>query len=128
MGRNTLIEGLKRQAQALKQEVTALFLAYTRHRIPFWAKVVAIITVGYAVSPIDLIPDFIPLLGYLDDLVLLPLGIALAVRLIPPDTMAQCRSEAKELLKENLPAGRIAALVIVLIWAALGWVVITKLM
>ncbi len=117
-----------RHADALKHEVTALFLAYKNHDIPFWAKVVAIITAGYAMSPIDLIPDFIPVLGYLDDLILLPLGIALAIKLIPPDIMAQCRIEAQDLFKDNPPINRVAAFIIVLIWAAIAWVLIMKLM
>jgi len=128
MGWKALWEKWKRYGAALKHEVTAVFLAYKKHDIPFWAKVVAIITAGYAMSPIDLIPDFIPVLGYLDDLILLPLGIALAVKLIPPEIMAQCRIEAENLFKDYRPINRIAAFIIVLIWAAIGWVMITKLM
>lgn len=128
MGWKNAWEKWKQHGRALKHEVTALFLAYTKHDIPFWAKAVAIMTVGYAMSPIDLIPDFIPVLGHLDDLILLPLGIALAVKLIPPEIMSQCRQEAEDLFKDTPPMSRTAAAVIIFIWVGLGWLLIAKLM
>ena len=77
----------KMRARQLQAEVYALYLAYRDPRVPWYAKAVAACVVGYALSPIDLIPDFIPVLGYLDDLVLIPLGIALVLRMIPPAVM-----------------------------------------
>ena len=81
----------KARRRQLQAEVYALYLAYRDPRVPWYAKAVAACVVGYALSPIDLIPDFIPVLGYLDDLVLIPLGIALALRMIPPAVMDECR-------------------------------------
>jgi uncharacterized membrane protein YkvA (DUF1232 family) len=99
----------------LKREVYALYYAYRDRRTPWYAKVVAALTVAYALSPIDLIPDFIPVLGYLDDLVLIPLGLTLAVKLIPPDVMAEARDKAQAAAQR--PVSWIGAVVIGLIWA-----------
>ena len=82
----------QQRARQLKRETYALYLAYRDPRVPWYAKVLAVCVVAYAFSPIDLIPDFIPVLGYLDDLVFVPLGISLALRLIPPEVMAECRA------------------------------------
>ena len=76
--------------------------------------------VAYALSPVDLIPDFIPILGYLDDFVLLPLGIALAVRMIPADVLMECRESARQGCKSRLPVSRITGVMIVLVWVALS--------
>lgn len=105
----------KDRARALKREVYALYYAYRDRRTPWYAKVVAALTVAYALSPIDLIPDFIPVLGYLDDLVLIPLGLTLAVKLIPPDVMAEARDKAQAAAQR--PVSWIGAVVIGLIWA-----------
>jgi len=96
----------------------ALVLAYRDPRTSWGARLVAALVIGYALSPIDLIPDFIPVLGALDDLVLIPLGVALAVRLIPPDVMADARLHAQE--EGSRPVSRAAAVVIVLIWIGLA--------
>lgn len=113
---------LRGWARRLKGEVAALFLAYRRRDTPLPAKVAAALTVGYALSPVDIIPDFIPVLGYLDDLVLLPLLIALCVRLIPKEILAQCREQAKDLWRAGRPKSWGFAAVILLVWAlALGW-------
>lgn len=93
-----------------------MWFAYKDKRTPWYAKVFAIIVVAYAVSPIDLIPDFIPVLGYLDDLILIPLGIALALKLIPAQVMADARRQAQDHLIANKSFGWIAAVVIILIW------------
>ena len=93
MGR---LERLKAWAGRLKTELRALSLAYEDPRVPTHARVLAIVVVAYAFSPIDLIPDPIPVLGYLDDLILVPLGIALAVRMIPPEVLAECRAKARD--------------------------------
>ncbi len=89
-----MIARLRRWARVIKRDVLALYLATRDPRVPWYAKAMAACVAAYALSPIDLIPDFIPVLGYLDDLILLPLGILLAVRLVPPATMAELRAEA----------------------------------
>jgi uncharacterized membrane protein YkvA (DUF1232 family) len=115
----------------LKQETYALYLAYRDPRTPWYAKLLAGAVVAYAFSPIDLIPDPIPVLGYLDDLVLVPLGIALAIRAIPAPVLADCRQQAANSLAEGKPVNRIAAAAIILIWlvlAALGILMIVRAM
>jgi uncharacterized membrane protein YkvA (DUF1232 family) len=105
---------LKIWARALKRDVLALWIAARDSRTPWCAKAVAACVAAYALSPIDLIPDFIPVLGYLDDLLIVPLGIALAVRLIPPELMVDFRRDAA--LQASKPRSYGAALVIVAIW------------
>lgn len=116
---------LRQWAATLKQDTYALYLASRHPRVPWAAKLVLVAVVGYALSPIDLIPDFIPVLGYLDDLLLLPLGIALAIRLIPPAIWQECRDTARTRLATAPPRSRTAAAVVGLIWTAiagiLGW-------
>jgi uncharacterized membrane protein YkvA (DUF1232 family) len=111
------LERWKTWAKSVKLEAHALFLAYRDPRTPWYAKALAICVVAYALSPIDLIPDPIPILGYLDDLMLLPLGILLVRRLIPPDVMADCRRQAAD-RQPGRPKTWPAAVIIVLIWAA----------
>lgn len=89
-----MLEGLKARARALKRQVTALYLAFCDPRTPWYAKAIAAVVIAYAVSPIDLIPDVIPVLGMLDDLLLIPLGVALAVKLIPAPVWRQSREQA----------------------------------
>ena|SRR5258705_13426492 len=86
----------KERARALKREIKALWVAYRDPRTPRTAKLVAGIVLAYAISPIDLIPDFIPVLGQLDDLLLVPLGIALVIKLIPPEVLADARAQADD--------------------------------
>jgi uncharacterized membrane protein YkvA (DUF1232 family) len=105
-------------AGGLKRDMAALWLAARDPRTPWQAKAVAGIVAAYALSPIDLIPDFIPVLGYLDDLILVPLGIMLAVRLIPPGLMAEFRQTAR--LRAEQPASRGGALAVVTVWIALA--------
>ena len=112
----TLNQRLKQWARKLKSNVIVMYFVLKHPQTPFYAKIIAAIIVGYALSPIDLIPDFIPVLGYLDDVILLPLGIALAIRLIPINVLDACRAEAKSnplTLKPNI---RAAAYVIVMLW------------
>ena len=90
----SLLEKLKRWAEILRGNIKALSLARKDPRVPWVAKAVLVLVVAYALSPIDLIPDFIPVLGLLDDLILLPLGIALAIRLMPKDVWAECQLRA----------------------------------
>ena len=106
------------QARLLKREVYALYFAIRDPRVPWYAKALAGCVVAYAFSPIDLIPDPIPVLGYLDDLVLIPLGVLAVRRMVPDQVMTECRVKAQALIEK--PANWIAAAVIVLIWLALG--------
>jgi uncharacterized membrane protein YkvA (DUF1232 family) len=109
---------LRRCADEITRDVYAIYLARRDPRVPWYAKALAVCVAAYAVSPIDLIPDFIPVLGYLDELVLLPLGILLVVRMIPVEVMAEHRARAATALER--PAGKAAAAVIVAIWAVLA--------
>ena len=115
-----LAEKLKGWARRLKAELYALYLAYRDPRVPLYARVFAAVVFGYAFSPIDLIPDPIPVLGYLDDLVLIPLGIALSVRMIPEPVLAECREKASRLSAGSRPVNRVAAGAIVAVWLALA--------
>ena len=114
------VEKLKKWAGRLKTEVHALYLAYRDPRVPLYARVFAACVVGYAFSPIDLIPDPIPVLGYLDDLILIPLGVALAVRMIPEPVLAECREKARRASRESRPVNRVAAVAVVAVWLALA--------
>jgi uncharacterized membrane protein YkvA (DUF1232 family) len=116
----SFLETWKARARQLKTEVYALYLAYKDVRTPWYAKVFTAVVVGYAFSPIDLIPDPIPILGYLDDLVLIPLGAYLAVKMIPPQVMEESRAKAKEVLAQGNPVNKVAAVVIMLIWIGLA--------
>lgn len=113
-----MVWNLKKRVRLLKQDIHALYLAGRDARVPWYAKLVVAVVAAYAVSPIDLIPDFIPVIGYLDDLVLLPLGIWLAIRLIPADILADCRERAG--LASEKPTSRRAACVIVLVWVSIA--------
>ncbi len=117
-----VIERWKEQSRRLKVEVYALYLAYKDPRVPWYAKLFAACVVAYALSPIDLIPDPIPILGYLDDLVLIPLGVLLVRRMIPDIVLAECREKAKDLAER--PTNWIAAAVIIAIWVLLAAAVI----
>ena len=114
----SLIGRLKRWAQRLRVEVYALYLAYKDPRVPWYARAVAAVVVAYAFSPIDLIPDPIPVLGYLDDLVIVPLGVALAIKMIPPQVLAERREEARGV--KDRPVSRVAAVVVVAVWITLA--------
>jgi uncharacterized membrane protein YkvA (DUF1232 family) len=108
--------GWRLRAGLLRRDTYALYLAYRDPRVPWYAKVWAACVVGYAFSPIDLIPDFIPVLGYLDDLVLVPLGVVLAVRLVPPEVWRECRARSEEAMRASRPVSRVAVVVILIIW------------
>jgi uncharacterized membrane protein YkvA (DUF1232 family) len=114
----SVLARLKTWARALKRDVHALYLAGRDPRVPWFAKLLAIIIAAYALSPIDLIPDFIPVLGYLDDLLIVPLGIWLVVRMIAPPVMAQLRQKAAQAGEK--PKSTAAAVGVVLIWIALA--------
>jgi uncharacterized membrane protein YkvA (DUF1232 family) len=112
----SFLQSWKRKAKELKTEVYALYLAYRDPRVSWPARIFAGIVVAYAFSPIDLIPDPIPLLGYLDDLILIPIGAVLARRMIPPLVLEECRIKAKEVMAVGKPVNWIAAGVIISIW------------
>lgn len=114
MPRRNLVAVAIARARDLRRDVVALWLGARDPRVPVTAKLLCALVAGYALSPIDLVPDFIPILGYLDDLLLLPLGIWLAVRMIPAPVMADLRLQANELSKR--PVNRIAAVLIILVW------------
>ncbi len=110
-----MLESWKRRAQALRADTYALYLAYRDPRTPWYAQLFAALVVGYAFSPVDLIPDFVPFLGYLDDLVLVPLGVLLALKMIPPDVWAESRQRAREEMISGRPV-RWAAVVVIATW------------
>lgn len=113
---------LRSRVRALEADTYALYLASRDPRVPWPAKAVAALTAAYALSPIDLIPDFIPVIGYLDDLVLVPLGIALAIRLVPPAILAEHRAEAALRFAQGGPRSRLGAIFVVLMWVlAVAW-------
>ena len=115
-----ILNNLKKRVRHLKGETFALYLAARHPETPWYAKLFVGGVVAYAFSPIDLIPDFVPVLGYLDDLILIPLGIAVAIRMIPPDVLAECRARAQALMASGKPVSRIAAAVIIGIWLLLA--------
>ena len=119
-----MLSRIKSWASRLKRDAHAIYLASRDPRVPWYAKALAIAIAAYALSPIDLIPDFIPIIGYLDELILLPLGIWLVVLLIPPDIMVECRARADE--AGQRPTSRAGMVAIILLWIAgalvLGWI------
>jgi uncharacterized membrane protein YkvA (DUF1232 family) len=114
-----LLLRLKAWAKTIRRDILGLWVAARDPRTPALAKIVAGLVVAYALSPIDLIPDFVPVLGYLDDLIILPLGIVLAVKLIPAALMAEFRAAAEGLSRRR--AGWIAAATILALWLVVGW-------
>ena len=115
---------LMEKREQLKIDIPAVFLALGEKKTPWYAKIFAAITVAYALSPIDFIPDFIPVLGYLDDLVILPLLVALTVKFIPTDVFADYRERAKDMWKDGKPKRWYYAIPIVLIWALIVFLVV----
>jgi uncharacterized membrane protein YkvA (DUF1232 family) len=118
-----MLATLRRWAKLLKSDIVALWFAYRDPRTPWHAKAFAVLVVAYAFSPIDLIPDFIPVLGFVDDAILLPLGIWLALKLVPAPVMEAARAQAAAWLAARQPKPRnwVAAAVFVALWCALAW-------
>jgi uncharacterized membrane protein YkvA (DUF1232 family) len=104
----------REKARSLTREVYALYFALRDSRVPWYAKALAAVVVGYALSPIDFIPDFIPVLGYLDDLLLIPFGVMAVRAMIPASVLAECREKAAQASEK--PTSRVAAVVIIVIW------------
>lgn len=126
-----MLERARAWAKNIKRDAMALYLAARDPRVPWYAKALAMALAAYALSPIDLIPDFIPVLGYLDDLVILPLGIMLVVRLIPAPLMAEFRAQAQT--HPTIPRSHVAAVIVVAIWIAalsllIWWLVARQMM
>lgn len=115
-----IFAGWKQRAAELQKEIYAIYLAAKDPAVPWYAKVLAACVVAYAFSPIDLIPDPIPILGYLDDLILVPLGIYLVLKMIPNEVMAECREKAAKTMSQNRPRNWIAAGIIIGIWIILA--------
>jgi uncharacterized membrane protein YkvA (DUF1232 family) len=114
---------LKEKARQLKNDTYALYLASKDRRVPWYAKAFVILIVAYALSPIDLIPDFIPVLGYLDDLIIVPAGIWLALKMIPKDVLDDCRERAKQEMGKN-KKNWFGAIIVIAIWALILGLVI----
>jgi uncharacterized membrane protein YkvA (DUF1232 family) len=107
---------LRQWAKNLKRQTYVLYLAYKDPRTPWYARVFTACVVAYAFSPIDLIPDFVPVLGYLDDLILVPLGVAIALKLIPAEVLSDSEQEAQRLIEQGKPISRVGAAAIIMIW------------
>lgn len=121
--RKTILQTLKAMAKKMKQNLLVLYLAYRDPRVPLAAKIMAVCVVAYAFSPVDLIPDFIPILGYLDDLILVPLGVYLTLRLFPSEILEEYRAQAEEHRKDGKPKNWITGALIISLWVVLAvWV------
>ncbi|XXM74472.1 YkvA family protein [Lysinibacillus sphaericus] len=107
---------MKAWAKKLKQQILVLYLAYKDDRVPSYAKLFTACVVGYALSPIDLIPDFIPVIGYIDDAILVPLGIMIALKMIPREVIAECELMAEEMMKKGKPKNWLAGSIVILLW------------
>lgn len=123
--KQSLLKRLKTMAKKLKANLMVLYLAYRDPRVPLVTKIFAICVVAYAFSPVDLIPDFIPILGYLDDLILVPLGIYIALRLYPKEVLEEYRTKVEEQRKLGKPKNWITGILIIAVWIGFavwsGW-------
>ncbi|KHF35395.1 hypothetical protein CM49_02444 [Paenibacillus sp. P1XP2] len=123
MGKAKVLEKAKRKAREIKRNIFVLFLAYKDPRVSWYAKLFTIVVVAYAFSPIDFIPDFIPVLGYIDDLIIVPLGITLALKMIPTSVIEDCRIRAEEIGKNGKPKNWVTGAIIILVWLLLAvWI------
>lgn len=118
------MQSLKQQARKLKKETYAIYLACKDPRVPWYARLLAGCIVAYAFSPIDLIPDFIPIIGYLDDLIIVPLVIWLVLKMIPAAVLNECREKAEAAMSGGKPTSKIAAVIIVSLWIVLGILIV----
>src|ERR671915_56624 len=110
------LEAWKQRARQLSAQTYALYLAYRHPRTPWYAKVLAALVVGYVFSPIDPIPDFIPVVGLLDEMVVVPIGVLIAAKMIPREVMEECQEKAREVAEGEKPVSRVAAVVVVAVW------------
>jgi uncharacterized membrane protein YkvA (DUF1232 family) len=118
-----MLEAWKRRARDVAADVRAMALALRDPRTPWYARVLAFVVVAYALSPVDLIPDVVPVLGHLDDLVLVPLGVAAVARMIPADVLADCRRQAREAKPASPVAAVVGAAIVVVLWLVVAVVV-----
>ena len=119
------MEKIKAWAKNLKRQLFILYFAYRDERIPWYVKLFTACIVAYAFSPIDLIPDFIPILGYLDDVIILPLGIMFALKMIPKDVISDCEVKANEMMKNGKPKNWIVGSLIIFIWSVIIlWIIL----
>ena len=123
-----VLNRLKQWARSLKTELYALYLAYRDPRLPWYARLMAACVVGYAFSPIDLIPDPIPIVGYLDDLIIVPLGVWLTLKMVPGEIMTECREKALAQIQKGKPTNWLAAGVFISIWILLAVVAVVFIM
>nr|WP_246629006.1 YkvA family protein [Mesobacillus maritimus] len=119
MLRVVVVEKIKAWAKNLKRQTFVLYLAYKDNRVPWYAKLFIIGVVSYAFSPIDLIPDFIPILGFLDEVIILPLGIMFALKMIPQEVIANCETEANRMMENEKPRNWLVGILIILLWSLL---------
>jgi len=117
--KGSMLVSWKSSATRLRLEAYALYLAFQDPRVPWYARAFTALIVGYTFSPIDLIPDFIPVLGYLDDLVIVPLGIALAIKMVPREVLEEYRVKEAKRIQQDKPVSWFAAVVIILLWVAI---------
>lgn len=127
MTKISLISRLKLRLKYFKKEIGVLYLASKRDDVPWYAKLVILLVVGYALSPIDLIPDFIPVFGYLDDLIIVPIGVTLAIRLIPNNIINECREQSESTFLKGRPKNWIAGGTIIFIWIVIVTCILIKL-
>nr|WP_304216503.1 YkvA family protein [Fredinandcohnia onubensis] len=120
-----LMEKIKSWAKRLKKQIFVLYFAYKDVRVPWYAKLFTAGLVAYTFSPIDLIPDFIPILGYLDEVILVPIGIMFALKMIPNAVIADCEVKAEEMMKNGKPKNWVAGTLILLLWALIFiWMIV----
>ena len=110
------LEAWKRRARQLSAQTYALYLAYRHPRTPWYAKIFAALIIGYVFSPIDPIPDVIPGVGLLDEIVIVPIGVLIAAKMIPHQVMEECQEKARDVAKGEKPVNRVAAVVVVAVW------------
>lgn len=118
---------LKNRAKIIKKDIGLICAAYRHPRTPWYAKLMIILVVAYAFSPIDLIPDFIPFLGYLDDLIIVPLGISLSLKMIPKDVIEECKQKTQQDANEMKKRGRYAGIIIVFFWIWIIYIILRSL-
>src|SRR5919199_5011136 len=111
-----MMQSWKRRARQLSAQTYTLYLAYRHPKTPWYAKLLAALIVGYVFSPIDPIPDFIPGVGLLDEMVVVPIGVWIAAKMIPQQVMEECQEKAREVAEGEKPVRRVAAVVVVAVW------------
>ncbi|MEC2078764.1 YkvA family protein [Metabacillus fastidiosus] len=121
-----MMKKIKLWAKKLKQQIFVLYLAYKDERVPWYVKLFTVCVVAYAFSPIDLIPDFIPIIGYLDDIIIVPLGIMFALKMIPNEVILECEVKAEEKMKNGKPKNWVVGSLIILIWSIITFWIIIK--